>query len=298
MQAMIRTVLAVLFFLSATYARKPNATPDDIELVDGRKIGGLIVRRNAEFIVIQTDKGEVTVPSKYIRRVDDLPDDGVYFMEITKPGDLPNWRSIVQDLRLDDHVRSFEQIPATAIDIGNLRNVPYLSFRINGGSEMNVYGDPNRPAAIEFGVYGRGKGNIRRQNMVREFIAGHLSSREEIRSLYSLDMTKGGEVRCGKLVFGVTPPEAEDSYGGRWLIIYDPARLAKARVGDAAYAKVTKPFDQVNGKNGRLRENIVQENEDWFTETLRSLTGQTPEVRGFYRDKTGTFRVETFGNGS
>lgn len=295
MHATLRTLLAFFFLLPvAGQAAKPRLAPDDIELVDGQKISGLIVRRNAKFVVIQTDKGEETVANEFIRRVDDLPDDGVYFTEITDAGELPNWRSIVQDLRLDDHVRSFEQIPATAIDVGNLRNIPYLSFRINGGSEMNVYGNPENPAAIEFGVYGRGKGSARRQNLVREFIAGHLSSRDEVRSLYSLDMNKGGEVRCGKLVFGVTPPEAEDSYGGRWLVIYDPVRLAKARVSDAAYAKVTKPFDQVNQKNGQLRQDVLQENSDWLSRTLETLTGQTQEVRGFYRDKNGVFRLIGF----
>lgn len=266
--------------------------------MDGRRISGLIVKRTGEFVVIQTEKEELTVPNEYIRRVNDLPDDNTYFAEIAEAGKLPDWRSIVQDFRLDDRVRSFQQIPATAIDVGNLRNIPYLSFRINGGSEMNVYGDPDDPVAVEFGIYGRGQGNVRRQDMVREFLAGHLHSRDEIRSLYSLDMQKGGKVPCGKLMFEVTPPEAEDSYGGRWIVIYDPVRLEKARVSNAAYAKVTKPFDEVNRQSGKLRENILAESESWLTETLRSLTGKEPEVSGFYRDKNGVFRVVKFDRGA
>lgn len=44
------------------------------------------------------------------------------------------------------------QIPATVIDKGVLRNVPYKSYRA-GDYEVNVYGDPDQPARVEIGVY-------------------------------------------------------------------------------------------------------------------------------------------------
>jgi len=293
-------VLLAALCLSAIHAAGTpwHAMPDSIELLNGQTIKGLIVRRANRFVVIQTDREELTVSNDRIRRIIDLPDDGVYFNMISRPGDLPQWRAIVQDLRLDDGVRSFQQIPATAIDIGNLRNVPYLSFRINEGSEMNIYGDPDNPAAIEFGIYGRGKRTVKRQEMIREFIAGHLNSREEIHSLYSLDMAKGGTVRCGSLEFEVTPPEAEDSYGGRWIVISNPKRLEKARVDDATYARVTRPFDEVNAKGGRLRKQVGGETGGWLDSALQLFGTDQPDLRGFHRDKDGIFRVGAHTGGS
>lgn len=287
-------LLAVLC-LSTVHAEgtSRHTMPDSIELLNGQSIKGLIVKRTSKFVVIQTGQEELTVSNDRIRRIIDLPDDGVYFNRISRPGNLPQWRAIVQDLRLDDGVRSFQQIPATAVDIGNLRNVPYLSFRINGGSEMNIYGDPDNPAAIEFGIYGHGKRAMRRQEMVREFIAGHLNSQGEIHSLYSLDMTKGGTVRCGRLEFEATPPEAEDSYGGRWIVISNPERLEKARVDDATYARVTRPFDEVNTKNGRLRKRVGNEDGGWLDGVLKLFGTKQPDLRGFHRDKDGIFRVGT-----
>lgn len=301
MPAITNLRTCVVVFLAANtacMAARDNTTPDDIELKDGRVLGGLIVKKAPDYVVLQTETSEIKVPSESIRRIDDLPDDGVYFTEVTRAGELPNWRSMVEDLRQEDTVKSFETIPATTIDVGNLRNVPYLSFRINGASEMNVYGDPHNPAAVEFGVYGKGAGSIKRQRIIREFIAGHLNSRDEVKALYSLDLKKGGTVKCGNLEFSITPPEAEDSYGGRWFCIYDPKRLEKARVSDAAYAKVTRPFHEINAGNGKLRSKLIEENRSWLAGTLQTLTGMAPEVRGFYRDKTGTFRVVDFGDGS
>lgn len=267
--------------------------PDRIELLNGQSIKGLIVKNTNKFVVIQTKQEELTISNDRIRRIIDLPDDGVYFNRISRPGELPQWRAIVQDLRLDDSVRSFQQIPATAVDIGNLRNVPYLSFRINGGSEMNIYGDPDNPAAIEFGIYGNKRQTVKRQAMIREFIAGHLNSRGEIHSLYSLDLAKGGTVRCGKLEFEATPPEAKDAYGGRWIVISNPERLEKARVDDATYARLTRPFDKVNTKGGRLRKQVSGEDGGWLDGVLKLFETKQPDLRGFHRDKDGIFRVGT-----
>lgn len=283
---------------SACMAARNTTTPDDIVMKDGRILRGLIIKKAPGYVVLQTETEEIKVPSESIRRIDDLPDDGVYFTEVTRQGELPNWRSMVEDLRQEDAVKSFEAIPATTIDVGNLRNVPYLSFRINGASEMNVYGDPRNPAAVEFGVYGKGAGSMKRQRIIREFIAGHLNSRDEVKALYSLDLKKGGTIKCGKLEFSITPPEAEDSYGGRWFCIYNPKRLEKARVSDEAYAKVTKPFNEVNNKDGKLRSKLIEEDQNWLAGTLQTLTGMAPQVRGFYRDKNGTFRLMDFNGGS
>ena len=297
---MPRLRLAALFCIITSVAVQAasNTLPDDVVLKDGRQLKGLIVKKTPDQVVLQMATSEITVPSESIRRINDLPDDNVYFTEITQPGELPNWRSIVQDLRSDDSVKTFEQIPATAINVGYLRNIPYLSFRINEASEMNVYGDPKNPVAVEFGVYGKGKRSNQRQRIIREFIAGHLHSRDEVRALYQLNLKEGGEIKCGKLAMKITPPEAEDSFGGKWFCIYDPARLDKARVSDAKYAQVTKPFDAVNEANGKLRRQLIAEDADWLSGTVNKLTGKVPEVRGFYRDKNGVFRLIGFGKES
>src|SRR5687768_9260968 len=50
-------------------------------------------------------------------------------------------------------VETPKQIPATVVDVGQLKFIPYLSFRVGEDRELNVYGDPAAPACVEIGLY-------------------------------------------------------------------------------------------------------------------------------------------------
>ena len=294
MSAMLRAAGLILCLLSAhTLAQTARNLPDRLEMLDGSSLRGLILRNSPHEVLLQTEKSEILVPKSAIRRIHDGPDDDVFYADITNRGDLPSWRSIVHDLRTHDSIKFFEQIPATSIDNGLLRNIPYLSFRVNQHAELNVYGDRDNPAAIEFGIYGRGRLTDQKRRVFREFIAGHLDTREEIAALYSLSRDKR-EARAGQLAFRMIGPDDPDGYGGWWIVVYHPGRLEKARVNDRAYAKVTLPFDQVNRRNGSLRTDATQTNLSWLSRKMHDLTGQIPDLRGFYRDKDGVFRLISF----
>lgn len=281
--------------LLANAAVRSEKAPDSVELNDGTELHGLILQNTSDRIVIQTDSGEATLPKEYVRRIDDAPNGEAIFSDIVSNDGLPSWRSVVHDLRTHDSIRVFEQIPPTAIDNGLLRNIPYLSFRANEKHELNVYGNPDDPVAIEFGVYGSGHRSQDTRQMFREFIAGHLQSKDQIRALYSLSPKKR-DARAGKLAFRLLCPGDPDAYGGTWIVVYRPDRLDKARIPDKAYAAMTRPFDDVNNPNGSLRADKAEENSTWLDRTMESLTGEKPELRGFYRDKNGVFRVITTGS--
>ena len=61
---------------------------------------------------------------------------------------------------------------------------------------------------------------------------------------------------------------------------------------------MTKPFDEINYRDGRLRRENVEKDKDWLAAMVRQMTGTVPQVRGFYRDKDGVFRLIGFGSGS
>jgi hypothetical protein len=267
-----------------------NLDPDTIYMNDGTAKHGLIIRNDPGEVVLQQRMGEVTIPKAYISRIYDDAND-VYFADMVKPGKLPPWRMIVMDLRSDDSIRSFRQIPATAITNGYLRNIPYLSFRINRRVEMNVYGNPEDPVAIEFGVYERRASEITRfKKITRTYLAGLLDSRHEIAALYSLD-DKGGQKTVGNLTFKVTPPEAPDAYGGWWISIYEQKRLAAFRVPDDIYSKNTLPFDEVNHGNGLLRHGKGAFFEKFLQSNMTAWSQMIPDLRGFYRDKVGGLKL-------
>lgn len=287
----LATVLVLLIALPAA-ARADSLSPDTVTLNDGTVLRGLILKNSSDELIIQTRDSEARLPKDYIRRIDDAPDDGVILDDLTGRDELPSWRSIVHDLRTHDSVRTFEQIPPTSIDNGLLRNIPYLSFRINGQNELNVYGDPHDPVAVEFGVYGsRGVKKSKRQ-IFAELIAGHLHSRDQIAAFYSLG-PENRDARAGKLAFRLIRPGDADSYGGTWIVVYRHDLIDRARLSDKAYAAITRPFEEVNNRDGSLRTDKTEENNNWLDRTMKWLTGEERELRGFYRDKDGVFRVLT-----
>lgn len=266
--------------------------PDTIVLNDGSKLRGLIIKNDAETVTLQERMGEVDIPKSNISRIEDQGEAGVYFADMIDPGKLPPWRMIVQDLRTDDNIHSFKEIPATEIDNGYLKDIPYLSFRINKHTEMNVYGNPEDPVCLEFGVYERGEQITRFKKIIRAYLAGCLESRAEIAALYALD-EKGDERQVGNIRFKVLPPTAPDAYGGWWISMYDPKRLEKARVSETEYKKVTLPFDQVNTADGRLLDERSEKHDKFLSETIRSWASKMPDLRGFYRDKMGQLKLLT-----
>lgn len=286
-----------LFLLAATLhgaemkAPRVDLFPDRIILNDGTELRGLIILNNSEELVLQQRMGEKTIPKPSIRRIHNDGHETVYFAHMMKSGTLPPWRMVVQDLRSDDNILSFREIPATLIDNGYLKNIPYLSFRINQRVEMNIYGNPEDPVCLEFGIYERNNDAITKfKKIIRAYLAGIMRSRAEVAALYSLPES-GGERRVGEFVFKVLPPTAPDAYGGWWISIYKPAALASARVSDAAYAKLTVPFDQINTTAGLLRSNQLLNNAKFLATTPWRLSYELPDLEGFYRDKMGKLKL-------
>ena len=292
MLAIRLTLVACLLPLAASAAPRSVGAPDQIRMNDGTELRGLILQNTRDMVVLETEHGEARIPKEYIRRINDAPNDEFVFADIVGKNELPSWRSIVHDLRIHDSVRVFEQIPPTAIDSGLLRNIPYLSFRANEKWELNVYGKPERPVAIEFGIYGASGPDEQTRRTFREFIAGHLHSKEQIAALYSLGPRKQ-DARAGKLAFRLIRPDDPDGFDGTWFVVYRPDAIDAARLPDKTYAAITRPFEEVNNRDGSLRADKAKDNIEWLDNIMEMMTGKDPELRGFYRDKNGVFRVLT-----
>ena len=273
-------------------ALRAEEAPDQVRLNDGTELRGLILQNTSDTVVLETRSGEARIPKEYIRRIDDAPNGEAVFADLVDKDNLPSWRSIVHDMRTYDGITSFEQIPPTAIDKGLLRNIPYLSFKVNKRAELNVYGDPDKPVAVEYGVYGAMRATESQRRMFRQYIAGHMGSKEQISALYSLSPERR-DARAGRLNFRLILPDDADGFGGTWMVVYRPDRIEGARLNDGKYAKLTRPFKNVNNPDGSLRSDRAVENRTWLEGLMESLTGEEPELRGFYRDANGTFHVLT-----
>ncbi len=257
---------------------------------DGAVYQGLIVKSDANEIILQQESGEHVIPKAAIQRIDDAKKTMAYFTDLIDRDKAPPWRMMVQDMRCNDAVKSFIQIPPTTISQGYLKNVPYLSFHINKHAEMNIYGDPKNPACVEFGTYGKGEHLKKFQEIARQFFAGYLSSRGAIKTLYSLNLD-GDERSMGQFVFKVMPSSDPASNGGWWISIYDPVRLKKARVSDAVYQKMTLPTEQVRMKNGELQYKLEALHMAFLNSSMKHWLGKLPGFHGFYRDENNELKM-------
>ena len=245
-----------LLSLSPVFLQGQNegyAEPDSILLKDGSIQRGVILKNTADKVFLQQRYGISEFLKSHIVRILDGVDVGMEFTESGKKGDLPSWRVMVNDIRNNDAVKSLVPIPPTLIDNGYLKNVPYLSFRINDYTELNVYGNPDEPAAIEFGVYGKLSSSDKLRRTLRSFLAGFLTSREEVGAIYSIPFS-GGEKNAGDFRIRITPASAPDAYGAWWVCLYNPKTLKAARVGDIEYAKTALPPEQVVDSSGKVKE--------------------------------------------
>ena len=140
---------------------------------------------------------------------------------------LPAMEAVVKAARAQPWGADLKQIPATVIEVGELSSVPYLSFA-GGGVELNVYGDPAKPAGIEVGTKSD-SAEVRTQ--VKAFIAALLNENDR----KSLDtIPEGKEVEADGLALEITPPTAADGFGAWWVTASHPVGIkgAKASVGE------------------------------------------------------------------
>lgn len=258
---------------------------------DGTHYKGLIIKNDAREIILQQETGEHVIPKAAIQRIDDASKSMIYFSDLVAADKAPPWRMMVQDMRCNDAVKSFIQIPATTISEGYLKNVPYLSFHINKHGEMNIYGDPNNPACVELGTYNQNKAHLKKfQEISRELLAGYLSSRATIQTLYSLNL-KGDEKSIGQFIFKIMPPSDPSSNRGWWISIYDPLLLKKARVSDARYKQLTLPENQVRTTHGTLRYDLEMLHLSFLNNSMKHWLGKLSGFRGFYRDQNNELKM-------
>ncbi len=140
---------------------------------------------------------------------------------------LPSLKAVVAAARTQPWGADLKQIPATVIEVGDLASVPYVSMA-GAEIELNVYGDPERPAGIEVGTKSE---SPETRAALRKFIGGLLAEGDRP----PLDALGDGKlVESAGLMLEITPPTAEDGFGAWWVTAFHAAgmKAAKASVGD------------------------------------------------------------------
>ena len=150
---------------------------------------------------------------------------------------LPNRTRCRQTVSVKPWAKDLKQIPSTVIDKGVLKHVPYTSYRA-GEYELNVYGDPEAPACFEIGITGALLKSADAKRNCTDIVSSILNDSAASSFLKALKQEGDKKVRNG-ITYEITPPTAEDAYGGWWISIYSETLLDKSRATAAELAAIT-----------------------------------------------------------
>lgn len=156
---------------------------------------------------------------------------------------LPNRTRCRQTLSVKPWAKDLKQIPSTVIDKGVLKNVPYTSYRA-GEYELNVYGDPEAPACFEIGITGALLKSAEAKRNCYEIVSAILGDSASVLFLKTLKPEGDKKVRGG-ITYEITPPTAEDAYGGWWISLYSEALLDRSRASAEEMARITTTHKEV-----------------------------------------------------
>jgi hypothetical protein len=235
-----RVLYPIVILLSSLHCA---VKADSIVLTNDQVLNGTIIQKNDKQIVVRVDYSVLRFPLHVIKSVNGQAP-ATAATESTKLNPVgnrfPRWSDVVTALGRQPWATNLQQIPATVIDKGVMRNVPYLSFRCGIDYELNIYGDPDDPASVEIGIYRSLLGNESAKQNCINFINSILPDNQGRTALQQLDRRRALYEKDG-LTLEITPETAEDAYGGWWVSAYKEKALNGARASDAEVESISVP---------------------------------------------------------
>lgn len=279
-------VSAALLGLLPLRAFAENAV---IKLTSGGELEGAIVRETDAEVVVRLKTCTVNVPRDQIVSVK-KDKEAVAPVRSAAPTRLPSWEVVADELAKRSFGKSLRQIPATVVDVGVLKYVPYLSHQA-GDYEINVYGDPHAPACVEIGIVEKASKTQSAKEECQAVMLAVLHDEKDREALRSLHMITGSVKREG-VTLEITPPTAEDAYGGWWISVYDEKALDSARAKKDELASITVKEREAKVEH-RKSDPYAWAPSDYSSARPQASeekgeAGRTVYVRGYTR-KDGTY---------
>ncbi|PWU15931.1 MAG: hypothetical protein C5B50_14575 [Verrucomicrobia bacterium] len=247
------------------------ALADSITLLGGRKVEGTILQTNENNILVLTEYGALNYSPAIIEKFQIERPEAI---EISGTNRLLTSKNLLILLSQQSWATNLRQIPATVIDNGVLKNVPYTSFRCGEDYEINIYGDPDHPAGIEAGVYRSLLENKPAKNNCISLLSAALREPEGKEILHRLDLVRDLKTDRG-LTYEITPPSALDAYAGWWISVYSEKGLELARASDQELKQIC-----VSKKDVATRTKSSDDPSGWSEEDLK-LARPSPVIISF-----------------
>jgi hypothetical protein len=226
--------LAIGFFCVAVLVGVQGVRADKITLSSGTVIDCIVLSETPERITYHKGSSTFSLPRDQVLEV--KRDPAVAAKPTIAADRLPSMDEVVLLLSKQDWAATLEQIPATVIDKGILKRVPYASHRA-GDYEINVYGNPESPACVEIGIYRTLLKDPKAQQNCFAFISTLLDP-QRAAVLAKLNRAKDSG-KLGEWTIEITAPTDEDAYGGWWISVYSEAALDKSRASAEEMKAIT-----------------------------------------------------------
>jgi hypothetical protein len=253
--------------LSCVLAVVAGARADTVTMTSGREVECVVLQESAEAVTVRQGYGVLRLPRAYVKSVRKAPTITT-IPSRTSPRvtqRIPAFSQVLAAVLTRPWATNLQPIPATVIDQGVLRHVPYQSYRCGEDYEVNIYGDPDNPAGIEIGIYRRLLHDQSARKYCIDVIASALADPVDAAIVRAVRLDEDKVVR-GSVTIEITPPTAEDAYGGWWVSVYDESALDRARATEAELADITVARTDV--APARLADSAP--------EPSRSRPGQSP----------------------
>lgn len=253
------------------------ASADIINLTNGGKLEGVVVKETDTEVVVRLKYATVTLAKSDIASIEKTKVD-----EKAAPTQrLARWDKCIEVVAARTWATELRQIPATYIDKGILKNVPYMSHK-SGNTEFNLYGDPDKPACLEIGVTKELLKSDAAKKECLAVIVALLGEPKDADFLKTLKLTQDKQERDG-LTFEVTPETAEDAYGGWWISIYDVKALDAARATEKELLEITTTEEEIDKEDKEEEEKKKEEAKKPPPKTKPAPPPQEQIVLGFSR---------------
>jgi len=231
------------------------ASADTIRLKNGGTLEGVVLKEGDGSVVVRLKYATVTIDRVEIEAIEKKAADPA--PAAAAPMRLPRWDRCIEVVAGRPWAGDLRQIPATVIDKGILKNVPYMSHK-SGNTEFNLYGDPDDPAGIEIGVSRDLLKSDAAKAECLAVIVALLSDPKDAAALKSLNLKPGKTERDG-LTFEVTPETAEDAYDGWWISVYSTKLLDEARATEEELQRIAITEDELEKEEAAERERLRKE---------------------------------------
>jgi hypothetical protein len=235
-----------------------SAKSDTVTFSDGHALSCTVLQTNGDDLLLLLPHGAFNYSKSRVKEIS-LED----FKDPFSSGSerLANFKQAALLLSKELWATNLTQIPATVIDKGVLRNVPYASFRCGTDYEINIYGDLDHPAGIEVGLCRKLLANETAQDNCLQFIGEVLANEADKEVLHRLNREKDLKMR-DNLTFEVTPPSSDDSYNGWWVSVYSESLLYTARASDEEMKQISVPTANAGRQSS-------QSGPSWSSEDLK-----------------------------